>query len=272
MSTKNSEAISRRHYKIKASINVWMTSNADVDLSSTQEFTDLRNAFKAILSECKAEPLNITVLDKMLQQAEERRAATACAERLENMDKMLFIQLCQNLGPSLSQEWLNKSIGMNQLAEDTTPSKDDTQLATEHTTTDLDHISESTTPEADGNKLMWGFTQRIIPDLSNAKNESFQPAQLPSSQPDEIEPHTPRAILRTKRRTRHGERSSGKRLKIQRPQDKQGELDNQYSVDQSEASEPFTDDCSEASTEYCGDKNIENDSDGITKDYVHQST
>ncbi|EXK76783.1 hypothetical protein FOQG_18488 [Fusarium oxysporum f. sp. raphani 54005] len=279
MSTKDSEAASRRHYKINTTINSWKTRHASVDLSPAQEFTDLRTTFQTILSERKVEPLKIPVFVKMLQNAEERRVATACAETFEKMDKELFFGLCQDLGPSLCQEWFNELKDINQLAEDTTPSNHDTQLSPEQTADDLHCIRESPAPQNGGKEPWKRFPRTIVYNPSTAENESFQPAQLISSQPDGIEhtdelgrePRTPRVRLHTKGQE-DGTQRPNKRRCMRKPQDTQVEPDDQYSSDQSEDTAPFTDDDLEACTGFCGDKNIENDFNGVNKDQVHQST
>ncbi|EWZ29118.1 uncharacterized protein FOBCDRAFT_321496 [Fusarium oxysporum Fo47] len=279
MFAKDPEAASRRHYQIHNTIKRWKTCDARVDLSPPPEFTDLQTTFQNILFERKVKPLDIPGYVKMLQNAEERRAATACADIFEKMDKELFFGLCQDLGPRLCQKWFNELQVINQLPEDTTPSNNDTQLSSEQTADGLHCIRESPAPQY-GEKEPWKtFTHTFVCNPSTAEDESSQVAQLISSQPDEIEytdeldcePRTSRVHPHTKGQE-DGTQRSNKRRCMRKPRDTQVEPDDQYSSDQSNDTAPFTDDDSEACTEFCGDKNIENDFHGVSKDQVHQST
>ncbi|ENH75945.1 hypothetical protein NOF04DRAFT_1390210 [Fusarium oxysporum II5] len=278
MSTEDSEAASRRHYQINTTINSWKARHANVDLSPPQEFPGLQTTFQAIMSERKVKPLDIPFYVKMLQDAEVRRAATACAEIFERMDKELFFGLCQNLGPSLCQEWFNEFKGINQLTEDITPSNNGTQLSPGQTADDLYCIRESS-PSEDGGKEPWkGFSRKIIYDPSTAENESFQSAELTSPQPNEVGytdrlDHEPRTSpVRLRKIGQDENQRSNKRHCRRKPQDTQVDLDDQYSSDQSEDTAPFTDDDSEARTGFYGDKGIENGFNEVNKDQVHQST
>ncbi|KAJ0129431.1 Uncharacterized protein HZ326_27476 [Fusarium oxysporum f. sp. albedinis] len=278
MSTRDSEAASRRHYKINTTIKAWKTRDAAVKPSSPPEFTDLRPTFQTILSENKVQPSDISKFVKLLRKAEERRAATACGETFEKIDKELIFGLFEDLGPILSQEWFNEWKGINQLAGDATPLNYGTQLSPEQTADDLHRIRESPAPQVGGKAPRKSFNQTFVFKPWTAENESFQPAQLTSSQPDEIEhtdelerePSTSRVRRGAQRPQEESQRS--KRRCIQRPRDTRVELDDQYSSDQSEDTAPFTDDDLEACTGFCGDKDIENVFNGVRKDQVHQST
>jgi hypothetical protein len=278
MSTRDSEAASRRHYKINKTIKAWKTRDAAVKPSSPPEFTDLRPTFQTVLSENKVQPSDISKYVKLLRKAEERRAATACGETFEKMDKELIFGLFEDVGPILFQEWFTEWKSSNQLEEDATPSNYDTQLSSEQTADDLHCIRESPAPQVGGKAPRKSFNQTFVFKPWTAENESFQPAQLTSSQPDEVEytdelgcePPTSRVRRRPTRPQEERQRS--KRRCIQRPRDTQVELDDQYSSDESEDTAPFTDDDLEACTGFCGDKDIENVFNGVSKDQVHQST
>ncbi|KAG7413235.1 hypothetical protein Forpi1262_v017177 [Fusarium oxysporum f. sp. raphani] len=275
MSTRDSEAASRRHYKINKTIKAWKTRDAAVKPSSPPEFTDLRPTFQTVLSENKVQPSDISKYVKLLRKAEERRAATACGETFEKMDKEIIFGLFEDVGPILFQEWFTEWKSNNQLAEDATPSNYDTQLSSEQTADDLHCIRESPAPQVGGKAPRKSFNQTFVFKPWTAENESSQPAQLTSSQPDEVE-HTDELgceppTSRVRRRTKRPQESQcSKRRCIQRPRDTQ--VDDQYSSDQSEDTAPFTDDDLEACTGFCGDKYIENVFNGVSKDQVHQST
>ncbi|RYC82726.1 hypothetical protein BFJ63_vAg14392 [Fusarium oxysporum f. sp. narcissi] len=252
MSSKDSEAILRQPDEIKAYIDFLVASNADDELSRPQEFADLQNEFNAILSTYGSKPLNIAVLHKILQQAEGQRVATACAKRLEKMYEKLFVKLCRRFGTSRSQQLLNESKGLNQLAEDTTPSNNDSQLTPEQIADDLDYTRESFVSHG-------GKASRNGPVYNHptAEAESFQPAQLTSSQTDEV--GNADRLGDGPRKTRVGLCTKGNRDKTGRlikrrcmrePQDKQKGPDEHCSADLSEATVPCTDDDSEASTEF----------------------
>ncbi|KAL7755390.1 hypothetical protein ACKLNR_014488 [Fusarium oxysporum f. sp. zingiberi] len=255
MSSKDSEAILRQPDEVKAYIDL-VASNADDELSRPQEFADLQNEFNAILSTYGSKPLNIAVLDKILQQAEGQRVATACAKRLEKMYEKLFVKLCRRFGTSRSQQLLNESRGLNQLAEDTTPSNNDSQLTPGQIADDLDYTRESCVSQIE-NASRNGLVSTLVYNHPTAEAEPFQPAQLTSSQPDAVgnadrlgnEPRNTRVRLCTKGQ----EDKTGRLIKrrcMRNPQDTQRKLDEHCSAGLTEATVPCTDDDSEASTEF----------------------
>ncbi|KAL5583740.1 hypothetical protein FOVSG1_015091 [Fusarium oxysporum f. sp. vasinfectum] len=278
MSTRDSEAASRRHYKINKTIKAWKTRDAAVKPSSPPEFTDLRPTFQTVLSENKVQPSDISKYVKLLRKAEERRAATACGETFEKIDKELIFGLFADVGPILFQEWFNEWKGINQLAEDATPLNYDTQLSPEQTADDLHRIRESPAPQVGGKAPRKSFNQTFVFKPWTAENESFQSAELTSPQPDEVGytdrlDHEPRTSpVRLRKIGQDKNQRSNKRHCRRKPQDTQVDLDDQYSSDQSEDTAPFTDDDSEARTGFYGDKGIENGFNEVNKDQVHQST
>ncbi|KAF5689149.1 hypothetical protein FDENT_4513 [Fusarium denticulatum] len=282
MSANDLEAAEHRHRKIQKTIESWNTCNEGFDLPPHLEFADLQTEFQKRLFLRQVHATDIPKILKMLQDAEAERVATARANILEKMHKKLFSDLCQNFGLRLCKKWFNEIQVNNRLSEDTTPSNNVTQSSSEQTVDDVHCSTKSSRKRVRGSNVGKAPRTSSRPILCNLETTShnnpkgkeaisFKPTQDGYIEELDCEPLPSRVQLRTK-----GEDETprpSKRPCVQKPEDTRVELDDEYSSDQSNETAPFTDDSSEACTEYCfGDKIIENEFVEVSQDGGDQST